>query len=126
VTEAAFAEFAGRKPEPERSVAELPGDEPLAAHAVEDGQQAGYEPLLGRDAGGGVRRIKLFPEGSEFLEHDVGVALDGPQRRIWRDGDVEVQDGEEDGLRLRLRLTAQYLSDALSAQISALLFLTAC
>jgi hypothetical protein len=46
-----------------------------------------------------VRRIKLFQEWGELLEHGVGVALEGPQRRVWRDGGVEVQDGEEDGLR---------------------------
>jgi hypothetical protein len=36
----------------------------------------------------------------EFLETDVHLALDGPQRMMGWDGGVEVQDGEEVGLSL--------------------------
>jgi hypothetical protein len=51
--------------------------------------------MLGRPPGS-----ESCSKRGEFLETDVHLALDGPQRMMGRDGGVELQDGEEVGLSL--------------------------
>lgn len=100
VIEAAPAELAVQKPEPGQVIAHLLAEEPLAAHVVEGGHHMGLEPLFGREAGSAVFFVDVIEEGREFLEDGIGLAFAGAPRMVRWDGGIEVEDGEEIGLRL--------------------------
>ena len=101
VIEAAVAELAIQKPEPEQIVAELVTEEPFTAHTVQRTEHPGLQQLLRRNAIAASVGIEFVKQGREFLQHRIHAALDGAQWVIRRHAGIEVDDGQEVGLSLR-------------------------
>jgi hypothetical protein len=85
---AAPGRFPLEKPEPELVAAGLLAEGPFAAHAVEGGQHAGFEPWFGRDAGVAAGGVKLGEERGELQEHSIHLALDGAVGMVRRHGGI--------------------------------------
>lgn len=127
VIEAALAELAVQKAEPEQVVAQLLAEEPLTAHAVEGGQHMGLEPLFRREAGSAVGLVEVIEPGRTFLEDGTDLALAGAPGMVGGDWGIEVEDGEE--IELSLGCAAHtFLQTTLSASClhSCKTFSTAC
>jgi hypothetical protein len=97
VVEAAFAEFAIQKPKPEQIVAELFAEKPLAADTGKRPSLSGLEPWLGRNAGAAEFFLQLVQEGRQFPQHRIDLPLHGVERRVGRDGGIEVRPGQNPG-----------------------------
>jgi len=57
---------------------------PLAAHAVERDQEAGFEQRLRRDGGPPPLGVEGVEQGREPRQFRIGQCLDAPDRVIWR------------------------------------------
>ena len=114
VVETAFVELPVQKPEPEQIVAELLAKQPFTADAVKGGQHAGFEQLLGRDAGAALVGVKLIKERGKLFQDGIHLAFDRAQRMVRRHTLVQVDDRQK--FRLGLGFSTHALSDITPAK----------
>src|SRR5271163_389300 len=104
VVEAALAELAVQKPEPEQIIAELFAEEPFAAHTIQGGEYPGLEQLLRRNAGTTFVGIELLEQRRELLQDRIHAALNNAQRMPGGHAGVEIDNSQK--VRLGLRFSA--------------------
>ena len=109
VVKAAFAELAVEEPKPEEIVAELFAEAAFAADAVERGQHARLEELIGWDARAAGGGVEFGEERREFFQDGIHVRLDRAQRMVARHTLVQVDHRQK--IRLGLNRSTHGSSD---------------